>query len=139
MTHPRVIVTASLALLLGGAPALTAGFGPGAGVSQPTLLRLTVFVGTAPPGERTLGPITLGIDHTVATFEIAAVQTVGGSLTEGRAALRHVELYRPNLLLVGDLALLRSISEAPPHTKLTVFGYFSGNSRRLIVVQVDTP
>jgi hypothetical protein len=134
--HLRTIAAAGLLALLCGAGTARAGFNSGAGVGEPTLLRLTGFIGAPPPGATTLGTVTLGVDHTVATFHLAAVQTLNGALTEGRAALRQTELYNPNLLLAGKADLLRRITSEPPQTKLTLFGYLSG-TRRLVVVQVD--
>lgn len=137
MIYRRAIVATVLTVTFTARIAL-AGFAPGAGVAQPTLLRISGYVGGAPPDAKTLGAVTLGIDHTVVTFALRAVQSAGGELTEGRAALRQTELYNPNLLVVGPPALLQQISTAPPHAQLTIFGYLNGNSRRLMVVQVDT-
>lgn len=109
----------------------------GAGIPQPPLLRLIGFVGSAPAGMKTLGPITLGIDRSVKTLDLTEVQMLNGPLTEGRAALRQSELYNPNLELIGDRGLLRRISAAADHTKLTLFGYLRSSGRRLLVVQVN--
>jgi len=137
MNCKRAIVAILLTLTF-SARIVSAGFGEGAGVAQPTFLRLSGYVGGAPPDAKTLGTVTLGIDRTVVKLDLTAVQSAGGSLTEGRAALRQTELYNPNLLLVGPPAVLQTISTAPPHTQLTIFGYLNGNSQRLMVVQVDT-
>src|SRR5262249_18517489 len=110
--------------------------GSGSAVPQPTLLRLTGFVGAAPAGVTTLCSVTLGIDDRVTTLDLSAVQTLNGSLTEGPASLRQFELFSPNILLVGEAALLRGITEAPAHAKLVVFGYTRPGARRMMVVDV---
>lgn len=135
ITQAGVTTTAVLLLELNTAAAVH--LGASAGIPQPILLRLTGFIDSAPQGERTLGTVTLGADRTVTTLELSAVQTLNGPLTEGPSALRQVEQYRPNLLLIGDQTLLESIRAAPPHTKITVFGYIRG-PHRLIVVDVQT-
>jgi hypothetical protein len=128
-------VALTLALATGTASALQVG--SGAGVPQPPLLRLTGFVGSAPDGVTTLGSVTLGFDQTVATLALAEVQTLNGSLTEGLSALRQYDLYSPNMLLVGDRALLQRISDAPPRARITLYGYVRGTDR-LFVVEVQT-
>ena len=115
---------------------LYANTAPAEHVPEPILLRFTGFVASAPEGEKTLGTLTLGIDHAVTTVELAAVQMLNGPLTEGPAALRAFELYNPNLLCVGSRKLLDSIRAAPPRRQITVFGYLRG-PRRLLVVEVQ--
>ncbi len=111
--------------------------GPGAGIPEPILIRITGYVHTAPSGETTLGPFTLGIDHQIQTLALTAVQMLNGPLTEGPAALRQYWLYHPNILLVGDPELLRAIRSAPPQTKVTLFAYILSGTQRMLVVQVD--
>ncbi len=139
MTTRSVDVLAGIALVcvftIGSSRAFQ--FGPGAGTPQPTLLRLIGFVGSAPDGVETLGSVTVRVDHTMATLALAEVQMLNGPLTEGRAALRQTELYTPNLVLIGSRVLLTNIREAPEHARITVFGYLSGNARRLFVVEVQ--
>jgi len=129
------VLGATMLLLLHG-PVCALQFGAGAGVPQPTLLRITGFIGSAPEGVSTLGPVTLGLGNTVATLDVVDVQLLNGPLTEGRSALRHVELYTPNLRLVGAAAVLDGIRQAAPQAKITVFGYLNNGARRLIVVEV---
>ncbi len=133
------LAAATLLLLvgIGVGPASGQIPGPGAGLPQPLLLRITAFVNAAPPGEQTLGPLTVGLDHTVETLELIAVQMLNGPLTEGRSALREYSLYHPNLLLIGTAEILKQISSAPAQAKLTVFGYIRPGSNRMLVVQVD--
>jgi hypothetical protein len=131
-----VALGALASVTLAAAPARAFHSGSGVGLPQPTLLRLTGFVRRGPEGAKTLGPITLGIGHTVLRFDLTAVQTLNGPLTEGRAALQQYDLYHPNLLLVGAPRLLREIRTAPPQTKLTVFGYVHAGAWRLLVVAV---
>jgi len=139
MTYIRrsTLATAALTLVLTAAPAGAFHFGSGAGLPQPTLLRLTGFVGSAPHGVTTIGAVTLGLDHTVATLDLEGVQILNGSLTEGRSALRAFDLYSPNLLLVGRRDVLRDISGAAEHSKVTLIGYIIPGAQRLLVVEVD--
>ncbi|HXQ24443.1 MAG TPA: hypothetical protein VN812_22360 [Candidatus Acidoferrales bacterium] len=127
------------ALSFACAPVLAGDLGGGAGLPQPTLLRLTGFIGSAPQGTpTTLGAVTLGLDHTVTKLDLCDVQTLNGPLTEGRAALRQFDLYSPNILLVGDRALIAGISAAPAHSKISVWGYVMPGARRLLVVDVQS-
>jgi hypothetical protein len=140
MTHgARYIVgLAILASLLAWMPAAAGNLGSGAVVLQPLLLRISGFAGSAPAGIPTLGTFTFGVGNKVVTLDLSAVQTLNGPLTEGPAALRDFELYTPNLLVVGDPALLRSLSDAAPHTQITLFGYVHTGARRMYVVQMET-
>ena len=124
-------------LFVGVPPARAFQFGAGGGAPQPILLRLTGFIGSAPAGVQTLGRITFGVDHTVVTFDLSAVQMLNGPLTEGLSALRQLDLYRPNLLLIGEPAILAEIKRAPRDSKLTLFGYEISGSQRWLVVEVD--
>ena len=129
------MATFAVALTVGTVSA--SDLGGGTGLPQPTLLRLTGFIGSAPPGAKpTLGRITLGLDHIVTTLDLSGVQPLNGPLTEGRAALRQFDLYSPNILLVGDRALLGSIGAAPLHSKIAMWGYVMPGARRLLVVAV---
>ena len=71
------------------------------------------------------------------TLDLSAVQTLNGPLTEGPAALRQFDLFSPNLLLVGEPAILRSLADATPHAQVTLFGYLHQGARRMFVVQVE--
>ncbi|MFQ5667129.1 MAG: hypothetical protein ACE5I7_11935 [Candidatus Binatia bacterium] len=132
--------TATLAVVAsvvaGACPAWGFASGSGAGVPQPKLLRLTCYVGSAPQGVSTLGSMTLGVGHAVVRVDVAAVQMLNGSHTEGRAVLRYFDLFTPTLRLVGDRALLQTVIEARRRTALTLFGYVTAGARRLFVVQV---
>lgn len=140
MTHgARYIVgLTTLASVLAGMPAAAGNLGAGPAVLQPLLLRISGFAGGAPAGITTLGTFTFGVDNQVVTLDLSAVQTLNGPLTEGPAALRDFELYSPNLLIVGDPALLRRFADAPPHTQITLFGYVRSGARRMYVVQMET-
>jgi hypothetical protein len=129
---------ATLAGLLAGGPLSAEQFGGSAGVPQPLLLRISGFVGRAPQGTPSLGSFTVGVDHQVITLDLSAVQTLNGPLTEGPAALRQYDLYTPNLLLVGNSNLLRSLTDAMPHTLITLFGYVHPGARRMLVVHIET-
>jgi hypothetical protein len=104
------LAVVALVLALTAGTASASDLSSGLGLPQPTLLRLTGFVGGAPQGAATIGTVTLGLDHTVATLDLSEVQTLNGPLTEGRSALRQFDLYSPNILLIGDRTLLRGIS-----------------------------
>jgi hypothetical protein len=132
----RSVLLAALALLLARA-AGAFDFGPGAGIAEPPLLRLTGFVASAPQGTRTLGTETFGVGSTVVTLQLTAVQTLNASLTEGPAALRQFDLYTPNLELIGEPSLLERVREAPEQTKITLWGYVMTGAQRLLVVQVE--
>lgn len=136
----RTTYIAGLATLAGvlAAPLAAENLGSGAGVLQPLLLRISGFTGGAPAGTPTLGTFTLGVDKTVVTLDLSGVQTLNGPLTEGPAALRQFDLYTPNLLLVGERAVLRSLTDAAPHTPITLFGYVHPGARRMFVVQIET-
>lgn len=136
MKYTALIVAAVLALV-GTATAQGIHPGPGAGIPQPILIRISGFIGNAPGGTTTLGPLTLGVHDQVVTVELTEVQMLNGPLTEGRSALRQSDQYNPNLLVVGDPALLRQLSTAPVQSKLTLFGYLRGGDRQLLLVQVD--
>ncbi len=133
----RALAATAVATALAAEPARAMGFGAGVGASRPILLRLRGFVGSAPQGVATLRPFTLGIDSTVITLDLADVQTLTGPLTAGRAALHQFDLFNPNLLLVGERALLQHIRGTPPHTQITIFGYVRQGARRLLVVRVE--
>lgn len=141
MVITRRFCAAAGLLLLAVGPLAAVGLepGPGAGFPLPLLVRITAFVDTAPPGEQTLGPLTVGVDHQVKTLALIAVQMLNGPLTEGRAALRQQSLYHPNFLLIGNPELLQQIRSAPAQSKLTLFGYFRPGSTRMLVVEVDRP
>ncbi len=111
--------------------------GPGAGIPEPILIRITGYVQTAPSGETTLGPFTLGVGDKIQTLALTAVQMLNGPLTEGPAALRQYWLYNPNVSLVGKPELLRAVRSAPAQTKLTLFAYILSGTQRMLLVQVD--
>jgi len=113
-------------------------FGGGAGVPQPLLLRISGFIDRAPQGTPSLGSFTLGVGQHVVTLDLSGVQTLNGPLTEGPAALRQYDLYTPNLLLVGSSAMLRNLTDAMPHTPITLFGYVHPGARRMLVVHIET-
>ena len=127
----------ALALVL-ATPASALQFGAGAGVAQPLLLRISGFVGGAPQSVPTLGRFTLGVGKAIVTLDLSAVQTLNGPLTEGPAALQLFDLYTPNLVAVGEEAVLRGLTGAPLHTQITLFGYIRAGARRMYVVQVET-
>lgn len=139
MKHPAtsLLRLVTLAAVLARLPALAENLGSGAGVLQPLLMRISGFVGGAPEGTPSLGTFTLGVDDRVVTLDLSAVQTLNGPLTEGPAALRQFDLFSPNLLVVGDPEILRTLSDAAPHTQVTLFGYVHPGARRMFVVQVD--
>ena len=112
-------------------------FGPGVGLAEPPLLRLSGFVGSAPQGIRTLGTETFGVRSQIMTLELTAVQILNASLTEGPAALRQFDLYTPNLELIGEPALLERVRTAPGQTEITLWGYVMTGALRLLLVQVD--
>ncbi len=128
---------ATLASLLVAFPARGETLGSGAGVLAPLLMRISGFVDGAPAHAQSLGAFTLGVDDTVVELELSAVQTLNGPLTEGPAALRQFDLFNPNLLVVGDSEILRKLTDAPPHTQVTLFGYVHPGARRMFVVEVD--
>jgi hypothetical protein len=132
----RAVRMAALMLLLAGA-ARAFDVGPGVGLAEPPLLRLTGFVGSAPQGTRTFGRETFGVGSRVVTLELTAVQTLNASLTEGPAALRQFDLYTPNLELIGEPSLLERVREAPEHSQITLWGYVMTGAQRLLLVQVD--
>jgi len=133
-----ILGVAALVTLLAFTPVAAAHVGSNAGVLGPLLLRVTGFVGGAPDGTPTLGPFTVDVDSTVVALDLTAVQTLNGPLTEGTAALRQFDLFTPNVLVVGDRALLHLLTDAVPHTQITLFGYVHPGARRMFVVQVET-
>lgn len=134
---PFVVAAALVGSLYSTRLAVAFDTGPGAGIPQPILVRITGFVHSAPAGETTLGPLTLGVDHQTKTLALTAVQMLNGPLTEGPAALRQYWLYHPNILLVGNAELLRAVRSAPAHRKLTLFAYILSGTQRMLLVQVD--
>ena len=128
-----------VACLLGIAPVRLRAFdvGPGAGLRVPDLLELSGYITEAPPAAPTIGSVTLGTPDRQTLLLVSKVQVRNNGLTEGISALRGVQLYNPNLRLVGDQELLRTIERAAPQTELTLFGYLNIGSRRLFVVSVE--
>jgi hypothetical protein len=133
----RILLLTGLATALACVPAKAADLGAGAGVPQPLLLRISGFVDGAPEGTLSLGPFALGVGQAVVTLDLSGVQTLNGPLTEGPAALRQFELYTPNLLVVGEPKVLRSLMDAVPHAQITLFGYVHQGARRMFVVDVQ--
>jgi hypothetical protein len=134
-TIRSMAIAGALLALATGIPAAQ-GLRPGVGNLQHTLIRVTGFVNNAPEEVTTLGSLSLGVDHKVETLALTGVQTLNGPLTEGPAALRQYWLYEPNVLLIGNVGLLKEISSAPAQTKLTLFAYVEG-SNSMLVVAVD--
>jgi hypothetical protein len=132
-----MLPVAALVTLVASTPVAAAHVGSSAGVLEPLLLRVTGFVGGAPDGTPTLGTFTVGVDTTVVTLDLSAVQTLNGPLTEGPAALRQFDLFTPNVLVVGERSLLQQLTDALPHTQITLFGYVHPGARRMFVVQVE--
>jgi hypothetical protein len=132
-----ILPVGMLVALLAFTPVAAAHVGSNAGVFGPLLLRITGFVGAAPDGTATLGRFTVDVDTTVVTLDLSAVQTLNGPLTEGPAALRQFDLFTPNLLVVGERGLLQQLTDALPHTQITLFGYVHPGARRMFVVQVE--
>jgi hypothetical protein len=138
MQHPvSILGLAMLAATVASVPAAAQHLGSGAGVPQPTLLRISGFVDGAPSGTLSLGTLTFGVDDKVIALDLSGVQTLNGPLTEGPAALRQFDLYSPNLLLIGNPDILRKLADATPHAQITLFGYLHQGARRMFVVQVD--
>lgn len=129
-------IWAGFALLLATGRASALDVGPGATAFAPDLIQITGFVTTAPLGIDTIGSLTLGLPDGVTTLMLERVQLRNNSLTEGRAALRGVELFNPNLRVVGEASLLQAIRQATPQSELVLFGYLNSGSRRLHIVEV---
>ncbi len=129
-----VLLAAFPVASLGGYPGVGGGGSP-----QPLLLRLTGFVGEPPTNADPMARVTLGIgQRTVVTMALTAIQIMNGPLTEGPAALEPFVLYEPNLLLVGDPALLVRLQTWSPNVPAVVYGYLRGGSRRMVIVAVDS-
>ena len=132
-----VLVAVLIRTVAGASPLLALEVGPGASLLAPNLIQLSGYVTQAPADAATIGSVTLGLPDGETLLILSKVQVRNNGLTEGTSALRGVQLYKPNLRLVGDVELLRAIGSAAPQTQLTVFGYLNVGSRRLFVVAVE--
>ena len=135
--HLFVLVLGLTGALATARPLRALEVGPGAGLLAPNLIQLSGYAMQAPAGADTIGSVTLGLPSGQTLLVLSQVQIRNNGLTEGMSALRGVQLYNPNLRVVGDGRLLHAITSAAPQTPLTVFGYLNVGSRRLFVVAVE--